>query len=132
MQLQRDSALHAQTLFALLLEQYPGRYQAGQLRTLQRRVALWRAQYGPDQEVIFAQVHQPGACAQSDFTQMTDVGVTLTQQPFAHLLYHVVRTYSNVEAVQICFSESFEALAEGLEAGFWQIGGDPATHRTDN
>ena len=130
--LERDSALQAHTLFALLLDQFPGRYQAGQLRTLQRRIALWRAQHGPDQEVIFAQLHHPGVAAQSDFTQMTAVGVTRADQPFPHLLSHVVRTYSNVEAVQICFSESFAALAEGIEAGLWQLGGVPASHRTDN
>jgi hypothetical protein len=130
--LQRDSAIQAQTLFALLLEQFPGRYQPGQLRTLQRRVALWRTQYGPDREVIFAQVHQPGALAQSDFTHMSDLAITLAHEPFPHLLYHVVLTYSNMEAVQICFSESFESLAEGLEAGLWQLGGVPTAHRTDN
>jgi hypothetical protein len=130
--LQQDSAVQAQTLFALLCAEYPGRYQPGQLRTLQRRIALWRAQHGPDQEVTFAQVHRPGQSAQSDFTHMADLAITLAGQPFPHLLYHVVLTYSNIEAVQICFSESFESLAEGLEAGLWQIGGVPVEHRTDN
>jgi hypothetical protein len=32
----------------------------------------------------------------------------------------------------VCFSESFEALAEGLESCLWQIGGVPELHRTDN
>ena len=32
----------------------------------------------------------------------------------------------------MCFSESFEALAEGLEAALPAFGGVPATHRTDN
>ena len=41
-------------------------------------------------------------------------------------------TYSKVEAVRVCFSESFEALAEGLEAALWQVGGVPEWHRTDN
>ena len=35
---------------------HPGRFQAGQLRTLQRRVRDWRVQYGPDREVYFEQV----------------------------------------------------------------------------
>lgn len=130
--LERDSAIQAQTLFALLVEQHPERYQSGQLRTLQRRIAHWRAQHGPDQEVLFAQVDHPGDAAQSDFTHMTDLGITLATQSFAHRRYHVVLTYSNIEAVQICFSASFESLAEGIEAGLWQIGGVPATHRTDN
>jgi transposase len=32
----------------------------------------------------------------------------------------------------LCFSESFEALAEGLESCLWQLGGVPQQHRTDN
>src|SRR5947207_10774230 len=55
-QLERDNALQSQTLFALLCETNPGRYQPGQLRTLQRRIAQWRALHGPDQDVIFEQV----------------------------------------------------------------------------
>ena len=35
--------LEAKTLFAWLSEQSPGKYQEGQLRTLQRRVSDWRA-----------------------------------------------------------------------------------------
>jgi hypothetical protein len=131
-QLERDAALQATTLFDLLCERYPGRYQLNQLRTLQRQIATWRALHGPEQEVIFAQVHQPGRMAQSDFTHMTDLGVTLGGAAFPHLVYHLVLTYSNLEAVQICFSESFESLAEGLEACLWQVGGVPHLHRTDN
>ena len=91
-QLERDSALQATTLFELLCTQHPGRYQPNQLRTLQRHIATWRALHGPEQEVIFEQVHQPGRMAQSDFTHMTDLGVTLGGVPFPHLIYHLVLT----------------------------------------
>lgn len=131
-QLTRDSALQATTLFALLGARHPGRYQAIQLRTLQRHIAGWRAQHGPEQEVVFPQRHQPGEAAQSDFTAMADLGVTLGGVPFPHLLFHLVLTYSNVEAVSICPSESFEALAEGVETCLWQLGGVPQQHRTDH
>lgn len=131
-ELRRDPALQAKTLFAVLCQAHPGRYQGGQLRTLQRHIQAWRVQHGPDQEVMFPQVHSPGHLAQSDFTSMNALGVTLAGVPFAHLLYHCMLTYSNVEAVRVCFSESFEALAEGLEASVWQIGGVPTWHRTDN
>ena len=131
-QLERDHALQADTLFAALCREHPDRYQPGQIRTLQRHIALWRAQHGPDQEVMFAQLHHPGRRAESDFTHMTDLGVTLAGQPFPHLVYHLVLTYSNQEAIQICFSESFESLAEGVETCLWQLGGVPEEHRTDN
>jgi hypothetical protein len=131
-ELERDPALQSQTLFRLLCERQPGRYQEGQLRTLQRHIATWRAQFGPNREVMFAQVHAPGEAAQSDFTHMTNLNVTLGGVPFAHLVFHLVLVYSNVEAVQICFSETFEALVEGFERCVWQIGGVPRQHRTDH
>jgi three-Cys-motif partner protein len=131
-QLQRDPALQAKTLFTLFCEQHPDRYPAGQLRTFQRHVAQWRALHGPEQDVVFAQVHQPGWLGQSDFTDMRDLAITLAGVPFPHLLFHLVLTYANVEAVSLCFSESFEALAEGIEACLWQLIGVPAQHRTDN
>jgi hypothetical protein len=131
-QLQRDPALQGSTLFALLCEHHPERYRPTQMRTLQRHIARWKATHGPEREVIFEQVHTPGERAQSDFTHMEDLGVTLAGQPFPHMVFHLVLTYSNVEAVTICFSESFEALAEGIERGLWSIGGVPEQHRTDH
>ena len=131
-QLERDAALQAKTRFAELVQRYPGRYQPNQLRTPQRHVASWRAQFGPAREVMFAQVHHPGARGQSDFTHMEDLQVTLAGLPFAHLVYHFILTYSHVEAIQLCFSGSFEALAEGIESCLWQVGSMPQLHRTDN
>jgi transposase len=131
-QLARDPALQTKTLFALLCDAFPGRYQEGQLRTLQRHVQAWRVRHGPEQEVMFPQEHVPGRMAQSDFTSMNALAISIAGTPFPHLVYHLVLTYSNVEAVRVCFSESFEALAEGLEGCIWQIGGVPEWHRTDN
>jgi hypothetical protein len=131
-QLERDPALQVKTLCDELWLLHPQRYQPAQLRTLQRHVAMWRAQSGPAREVIFEQVHQPGRLGQSDFTHMGDLRITIAGLPFPHLLYHVVLTSSNVEAVHLCFSESFEALAEGLESCLWQLGGVPQQHRPDN
>jgi hypothetical protein len=131
-QLERDEALQATTLFALLCERHPERYQPVQVRTLQRQIAQWKALHGKAREVIFEQQHRPGERGQSDFTHMADLSITLGGVPFPHLLFHFVLTYSNAEAVTICFSESFEALAEGLERCLWQLGGVPEQHRTDH
>src|SRR5579884_3272787 len=130
--LERDPALQGTTLFALLCQRHPDRYRPTQVRTLQRQIAAWRALQGPEREVIFEQVHTPGERAQSDFTHMEDLGVTIAGEPFPHLMYHFVLTYSNMEAVRLCFSESFEALAEGIEQALWQLGGVPKQHRTDH
>jgi hypothetical protein len=101
------------------------------LRTLQRQVKRWRGLEGPGQEVFFAQVHHPGRLCQSDFSHMTKLGVTMGGRSFEHLIYHFVLTYSNWEALTICYSESFESLSEGLQNALWELGGVPQRHRTD-
>jgi hypothetical protein len=129
--LELNAGLEAKTLFEDLQRRYPGRFADGQLRTLQRRVKAWRALEGPAKEVFFPQVHKPGELCQSDFTYMKSVGVTIRGQPFEHLIYHFVLTYSNWETGTICFSESFESLSEGLQNALWELGGVPRAHRTD-
>ena len=126
-----NAGLEAKTLFEDLQRRYPGRFSDGQLRTLQRRVKLWHALEGPAKEVFFPQVHKPGQLCKSDFTHMGALGVTIEGQPFEHLLYHFVLTYSNWETGTICFSESFESLSKGLQNALWQLGGVPQRHRTD-
>jgi hypothetical protein len=126
-----NPGLEAKTLFEDLQRRNPGRFGDGQLRTLQRRVKLWRALAGPPREVYFPQVHKAGELCQSDFTSMNSLEVTVQRQPFEHLLYHFVLTYSNWETGTICYSESFESLSEGLQNALWELGGVPERHRTD-
>ncbi len=130
--LERDPGLEALTLLEHLCRQNPGQFQMGQLRTLQRRVKRWRAVAGPEQEVFFPQEHPPGRQAQSDFTHMKELGVTIAGQPFDHLFYHFTLTCSNWETGTICFGESFESLAEGVQNALWELGAVPVEHRTDN
>jgi len=129
--LEGHSGLEGKTLFEYLQRLYPGRFSDGQLRTLQRRVKVWRATEGPSREVMFPQVHAPGKLCESDFTHMSRLGITIGGQPFPHLVYHFVLSYSNWEAGTICFSESFESLSEGLQNALWELGGVPVEHRTD-
>lgn len=131
-ELERDAGLQAKTLLGVLSERVPGRYRAGQLRTLQRHMAAWRYQRGPEREVMFEQRWRPGEYAQSDFTEVGSLAITIGGASFPHLLYHLVLPYSNWEAIHICFSESFEALAEGLEKCLRRLGGAARIHRTDN
>ena len=130
-QLEVNPGLQAKTLLAWLQRKYVGEFSDGQLRTLQRRVKVWRATSGPSKEVYFAQVHPPGRLAASDFTHATSLEVTIAGQRLEHLLYHFVLTYSNWETVSICFSESFESLSDGLQRALWELGGVPERHRTD-
>src|SRR5262245_57950037 len=113
--LQREPALQAKTLWEWLQREYPEGNWGRVRRTLERRVRKWRGRHGPAQEVFFAQVHEPGRLGASDFTHMDELGVTIQGQPFPHLVYHFVLTYSNWEHVSLCFSESFASLAEGSQ-----------------
>ena len=131
-QLAAHPGLQAQTLFVDLQRRYPGRFADGQLRTLQRRIKVWRATEGPPKEIYFPQIHYPGVLSESDFTHMGSLQITLGGQPFDHLLYHFVLTYSNWETGQICFSESFESLSGGLQQALWELGGVPKRHQTDS
>ena len=126
-----NAGLEAKTVFEFLQRQNTGRFQDGQVRTLQRRVKVWRATEGPAREVFFAQQHPPGRLGASDFTHMEELGVTIQGQSFPHLIYHFVLTYSNWEAATVCFSESFESLSEGLQNALWTVGKVPHRHRSD-
>jgi hypothetical protein len=129
--LEVNAGLEAKTLFEDLQRRYPGRFADGQLRTLQRRVKVWRATSGPPKEVFFPQKHRPGELCQSDFTRMGRLGVAIQGRRFDHMIYHFVLSYSNWETGTICFSESLESLSEGLENALWELGGVPEAHRTD-
>jgi hypothetical protein len=129
--LRLNPGLQAKTLFDDLQRPFPGRFPDVQLRCLQRRIKQWRALEGPPKEVFFAQIHEPGRLAESDFTCMAKLGVTILGEPFDHMVYHFVLTYSNWEAGTVCFSESFETLSEGLQNALWELGGVPRRHRTD-
>lgn len=130
--LERDPSVEAKTVFDHLVRSGLGDLQEGRLRTLQRRIRIWRTRQGEPKEVMFAQEHRPGEQAQSDFTHMTALGIRIAGEPFAHLLYHFVLTYSNWETGMICFSESFESLSEGLQNALWELGAVPEEHRTDS
>jgi hypothetical protein len=131
-QIEENPGLEAKTLFEWLQREHPGRYSDGQIRTLQRRVKLWRATEGPAQEVYFGQTHEPGRLCASDFTHMTELGITIQGQTLAHLVYHFVLTYSNWETGTICYSESLESLSEGWQNAVWELGAVPVEHRTDS
>ncbi|MFQ5770449.1 MAG: IS21 family transposase [bacterium] len=130
--LKTNSGLEAKYLFEALQRRCPGKYQDGQLRTFQRRVKVWRALYGPGQEVYFPQIYKPGQWCESDFTRMNKLGITICGSPFPHMLYHFVMCLSNWETVTICFSESYESLSAGLQNALWKLGGIPRYHKTDN
>ena len=103
-----------------------------QLRTLQRRVREWRALHGPAKEVMFEQVHEAGREGAFDFTDCTELRVTIAGEAFAHLLFQLILSFSKWRFVGLAFSETFEAMLHGLQSAMWTLGGVPHVLRSDN
>lgn len=119
-------------VFEEMLRRHP-ELGAGVRRTLERRVRAWRAQHGPEREVIFRQVHEPGRLGLSDFTDMVGLGVTIAGEPLEHRLYHFRLAWSGFEHAHVVLGgESYVALAEGLQNALWALGGAPLEHRSDS
>jgi transposase InsO family protein len=130
--LQAAPSLRPVALFEEIIRRHP-ELGPGIRRTLERRVRSWRALHGPEQEVIFRQVHEPGRMGLSDFTDMADLSVTVAGQPLDHRLYHFRLAYSGFEHAHVVLGgESYVALAEGLQNALWALGGAPREHRSDS
>lgn len=130
--LQAAPSLRPVALFEEIIRRHP-ELGAGIRRTLERRVRSWRALHGPEQEVIFRQVHEPGRMGLSDFTDMADLAITVAGQPLDHRLYHFRLAYSGFEHAHVVLGgESYVALAEGLQNALWALGGAPREHRSDS
>lgn len=124
--------LEGQALFDWLCAQHPGSYQPGQIRTFQRHLRRWRALYGPEKEVFFAQAHQPGVRMSTDFTCLNELQITIQGQRFDHEVCHSVLSYSNWEWATLARSESFLALRQGVQAALLRLGHVPEEHWTDH
>lgn len=130
--LQAAPSLRPVALFEEIVRRHP-ELGTGIRRTLERRVRSWRALHGPEQEVIFRQVHEPGRMGLSDFTDMADLSITIAGQPLDHRLYHFRLAYSGFEHAHVVLGgESYVALAEGLQNALWALGGAPREHRSDS
>jgi transposase InsO family protein len=124
--------LRAIAIFEELKRRYP-ELKSGIRRTLERRIRAWRAVHGPEQEVIFRQIHAPGRLGLSDFSNADCLGVTIAGAALKHNLYHFRLAYSGFEHVHVVLGgESYVALAEGLQNALWAIGGAPIEHRSDS
>lgn len=107
--------------------------EPGVRRTLERRIRAWRALHGDEREVMFRQTHEAGRMGLSDFTDMADLGVTVTGAALDHRLYHFRLACSGFEHAHVILGgESYVALAEGLQNALWALGGAPREHRSDS
>jgi len=130
--LKQSPGLRPVALYEELMRRHP-ELGSGIRRTLERRVRAWRALYGPEQEVIFRQTHEPGRMGLSDFTDMNELGVRVAGELLDHRLFHFRLAYSGFAHAHVVLGgERFVALAEGLQNALWTLGGAPAEHRTDS
>jgi hypothetical protein len=131
--LQGAPGLRPITLFDELVRRHPDRIGPSLRRTLERHIATWKALHGPDRDVMFPQIQQPGRMGLSDFTDANGLGVVVGGQPLDHRLYHFALAYSGFEHVEIVLGgESYPALASGLERALRLLGGVPREHRSDS
>jgi hypothetical protein len=125
-------ALEAKTIFDWMNEEEPGKYEPGQLRTLQRKIHRWRVTEGPEREVFFGQEHRPGEAMQMDFTHCDKLNVTIAGEFFPHMLCHGVLPYSNWEWGTTARSESLMALKRGVQDTVFRLGHVPEYLQSDN
>lgn len=105
----------------------------GVRRTLERRIARWRALNGGEKEIFFPQHHEIGRQGLSDFTVCDKLHVTIAGERFDHRLFHFRLACSGWEhAAVVLGGESFSALSEHLQDALWKLGGVPAEHRSDS
>lgn len=136
--LEKTPTLQAKTLFLHLERKHQDDsglpiYKPSILRTLQRRVALWKALNGLGKEVMFPQTHIPGQQALSDFTHFNNEEIWIGGKPFKHMFYHFRLVYSKWSYLKVISGgESFQALSEGLQEALYHLGGSPFEHRTDS
>lgn len=128
----KDGVLESKTMLAELQRKAGKSYGPSLLRTLQRRVHEWRSLHGPAKEVMFEQVHPPGREGAFDFTDMTELGVTIAGALFEHLVFQLVLSFSKWRWIGLAFSETFEAMVRGLQGALWELGGSPRVWRSDN
>jgi len=120
------------TVFVHLQEKYPGKFEDGQLRTLERRIKEWKLENGKSKILSIAQSHYPGRLMELDWTCMNALMITICGIHFKHLLCHTILTYSNWDWAEIAYSESFQSLKKGFQSAVYRLGAVPEILQTDN
>ena len=130
--LEPSPGLQAKTLFAWLQRQYPGRFEEGQLRTLQRHFVNGGRR--PDRpRRCSSQAHHPGRLAASDFTAHVELGRDDRRpalRPYGlSLRAHLLELGDRLD---LFFGELREPKRGACsKRRFWELGGVPERHRSD-
>ena len=132
--LENENRLKPYSILEHMIEKHKEDFDPKWQKTLERRISRWRIANGIEKEVFFPQIHKPADVLAIDFTDLSALGISIASEPLDrnHLVFHAALTYSNWEYVEFCRSESFEALASGVQNAFHSIGGVTARIRFDS
>ena len=132
--LELENDLKPYIILEHMLEKHKDAFDPKWKRTLERRISKWRIANGIEKDVSFSQIHKPGDVLAIDFTDLSSLGIRIASELLEsnHLVFHATLTYSNWEYVEFCRSESFEALASGVQNAFHSLGGVTARVRFDS
>ena len=130
--LNKADDLEGLTIFQHFQKKYPGKFDDGQLRTLERRVKAWKMERGKCKVLSIPQIHVPGKLMELDWTCMNELQITIEGVLFKHLLSHAVLTYSNWAWAEIAYSESFLSLKKCFQSAVFRLGAVPEILQTDN
>jgi hypothetical protein len=111
--LEAAPGIRAVAIFEELCRRHP-EMATGVRRTLERRIAKWRALNGPNRDLIFRQEHPPGRMGLSDFTDMGGLGITIAGEPFGHRLYHLRLPFSGFEHPHVVLGGESAAAAKSI------------------
>ena len=127
-----DGRLQVLTLFKALCRRHPGRFQPGQLRTLQRRVREWRVQYGPDREGVLRAGSGSGSGGGVRLHRLErawgDASGCGVPAP-------AVRVGAELQPVDVCGAgaeRNVRGAGAGIQGALWTLGAVPAVLRHDN
>ena len=127
-----DMDIEAQTILDFLQDKYPGQFKSNLLRTLQRRVKVFKLQKKKDRDIMFSQEHHPGKRMMLDWTFCNELKITINGSEFKHKLCHAVLPFSKWESASICQSESLLSLKKGFQDAVFSLGKVPIILQTDN
>lgn len=129
-----DNELKPYAILEHMIEIHEDSFSSTWKRTLERRVADWKITNGVGKDISFSQIHKPGDVLAIDFTDLSKLGVRIGSELMVSnfLAFHATLTYSNWEYAEHCRSESFEALASGVQNAFLSLGGVTTRVRFDS
>jgi transposase-like protein len=132
--LEDDNELKPYAILDHMIEIHKDSFSPTWKRTLERRVANWKIANGVGKDITFTQVHKPGDVLAIDFTDLSKLGIRIGSELMVDnfLAFHATLTYSNWEYAEHCRSESFEALASGVQNAFLSLGGVTTRVRFDS